>query len=237
MHSRTRTAAAIGTLAIAGALMLAGCGGSTTTASPTEATSTASAVDVGWNPPKPTGVTDDLWLNFAEDPATLTGEDLASACTSLVPPTTNDIDGLVAMAPASKAEEWTALYDYLNAYFAPLCANVAPAAESAEPSSEAAAEGEAAASGLPNEKLVEFVQAWCWRASGVFDSAAGTCSGLGEGLPDPMDAAYVQANLDAFIQPRFECPDGSDGAPSDECKIAYIDFEVAKTAEMLSDAG
>ena len=237
MHSRTRTAAAIGTLAIAGALMLAGCGGSTTTASPTVATSTASAVDAGWNPPKPTGVTDDLWLNFAEDPATLTGEDLASACTSLVPPTTNDIDGLVAMAPASKAEEWTALYDYLDTYFAPLCANVAPAAEPAEPSSQAAAEGEAAASGLPNEKLVEFVQAWCWRASGVFDSAAGTCSGLPEGLPDPMDAAYVQANLDAFILPRFECPDGSDGAPSDECKIAYIDFEVANNAEMMSDAG
>ena len=129
MHPRTRTATAIGTFAIAGALMLAGCGGSSTSASPTEVTSTAPVADAGWSPPKPTGVTDQLWANFTEDPATLTGDALSSTCTGLVPPTTNDVAGLVAMAPASKAEEWTALYDYLLAYIAPLCANVAPAAE------------------------------------------------------------------------------------------------------------
>ena len=90
----------------------------------------------------------------------MTQEQLLHTCTVIVPPISGDIASLVALALGSTQGEWTALYVDAIADLAPLCANAALPAESAEPSSEAAAEGDAVASGVSDEKLVEFVQTW-----------------------------------------------------------------------------
>lgn len=55
--------------------------------------------------------------------------------------------------------------------------------------------------------------------------------------PAPAGLSQEQHVARLTLKSRFACPDGTDGAPSDECKVAYIDYEVANTAEMLSDAG
>ncbi len=146
MHSRTKAAGVIGSLAITATLLLAGCGGSSTADTPSAAAS--------WNPPRPTGISDAFWAdNYASDPA-LTPERLANACRLNKPLTPEEIESVVGVYPGSTAEEWTAYADYAFAYLTPLCANLpsGAAAASTEPSAEASAEGDAAASDMTSEQ-------------------------------------------------------------------------------------
>ena len=146
MHSRTKAAGVIGSLAITATLLLAGCGGSSTADTPSAAAS--------WNPPRPTGIPDANWADYGKDPATLTPEQLANACSENKPVTPELIDTVVGIYPGSTAEEWTAYADYTFAYLTPLCANLpsGAAAASTEPSAEASAESDAAASDMASEE-------------------------------------------------------------------------------------
>ena len=146
MHSRPRAVAIVGSLAISGALLLAGCGGGSTAAAPSSAAPSAAAstaadpavaastgpgVGTEWNPPRPTGVPEDLWATMAADPATMmtTPEELAKGCKGLKPPSPTDLEMFVELTPGSNAQEWTDFYDYAIAYTTPLCENApAPAA-------------------------------------------------------------------------------------------------------------
>ncbi|MUH45738.1 MAG: hypothetical protein F2793_04415, partial [Actinobacteria bacterium] len=100
MHSRPRTVAIIGSLAISGALLLAGCGGGSTAAAPSAAAASAASssaaepavaastgpgVGTEWNPPRPTGVPEELWSSMSADPAAMMAspEDLAKGCKGL----------------------------------------------------------------------------------------------------------------------------------------------------------
>ena len=145
MHSRTSAVAIFGSLAISGALLLAGCGGSSTAttpsagaassaADPAVAASAAPSVGTEWNPPRPSGLEDDLWASIATDPAASidTPEKLAKDCPSLKPATATEIDMFVEMAPKSNAQEWTTYFDYFYAYATQLCAN-APESSAVEP--------------------------------------------------------------------------------------------------------
>ena len=140
MHSRPRTVAIIGSLAISGALLLAGCGGGSTAAAPSAAAASAASssaaepavaastgpgVGTEWNPPRPTGVPEELWSSMSADPAAMMAspEDLAKGCKGLKPPTASDLGQFVEMAPGSNLQEWTDFYDYLIAYVTPLCAS------------------------------------------------------------------------------------------------------------------
>jgi hypothetical protein len=147
MHSRPKAAAVIGSLAITATLLLAGCGGSSTADTPSAAAT--------WNPPRPTGIPDANWADYGKDPATLTPEQLANACSENKQPLTPElIDTVVGIHPGSTAEEWTAYADYVFAYLTPLCANLPSGAAAAptEPSAEASAEGDAAASDMASEE-------------------------------------------------------------------------------------
>ena len=139
MHSRTGVVAIIGSLAISSALLLGGCGGNSTAGATSAAASSAAvaapasaaATSAGpvtateWNPPRPSGVEDDLWASISADPAASidTPEKLAKNCQGLKPLTPNDIDMMVEVAPESNAQEWTAFADYAYAYTTQLCVN------------------------------------------------------------------------------------------------------------------
>lgn len=150
MHSPTSTLAIIGSLALSGALFLAGCGGSSTATAPSAAATLAVASPAAstfaiapsaaepavaasggpgagteWNPPRPSGLEDDFWASVAADPAAEvdTQEKLAKKCQSLTPATPSDIDMFVEAAPESNAQEWTAYTEYFYAYATQLCAN------------------------------------------------------------------------------------------------------------------
>ena len=135
MHSRTGAVAIIGSLAISSALLLGGCGGNSTTAATSSAAAAAAAssgamsagpvASTEWNPPRPSGVEDDVWASMGADPAASldTPEELAKSCQGLKPPRPSDIDALVAIAPKSNAQEWTAYGDYMYAYATQFCAN------------------------------------------------------------------------------------------------------------------
>jgi len=148
MHSRTGAVAIIGSLAISSALLLAGCGGNSTAEATSAAASSAAtsaaassaavaaaasaaAASAGpvaateWNPPRPTGVPDDLWASISADPAASidTPEKLAKSCQGLKPTTPNDIEMFVELAPGSNAQDWTAVFDYAYAYYTQLCVN------------------------------------------------------------------------------------------------------------------
>jgi len=87
MHSRTKAAGVIGSLAITATLLLAGCGGSSTADAPSAAAS--------WNPPRPTGVPDEDWADYGQDPATYSPEYLARACSENPPFPLAQIDQFV----------------------------------------------------------------------------------------------------------------------------------------------
>ena len=135
MHSRTGVVAIIGSLAISSALLLGGCGGNssaeTTSAAASSVAEPAGAASGGdvaateWNPPRPSGVEDDVWASMGADPAASldTPEKLAKSCQGLNPPSPSDIDAIVAMAPGSNAQEWTAFGDYMYSYATQFCAN------------------------------------------------------------------------------------------------------------------
>jgi hypothetical protein len=134
MRSRTKAAAVIGSLAIVGTLLLAGCGGdSSTTSAPSSAPSAAS-----WNPPRPTGLGQEQWdTEFGADPAAMTPERLANACSTNEPIGSDVIDAITALYPGSTPEEWKALADYTVAYLTPLCANLPSGAAAASTEDEA----------------------------------------------------------------------------------------------------
>ncbi len=135
MHSRTGVVTIIGSLAISSALLLGGCGGSSTAGATSAAASSAAvaaaasagATSAGtvtatdWNPPRPTGIPDANWADYGKDPATLTPERLA--CNDNKPVTPEQVDSLVAMYVGSTAEEWTAYADYYLAFVTQLCVN------------------------------------------------------------------------------------------------------------------
>jgi hypothetical protein len=58
--------AVLGSVAVCGVLLLAGCGGSSSV-----------TAESGWNPPRPSSVPDETW-EAIEDPATLSNVDLFS---------------------------------------------------------------------------------------------------------------------------------------------------------------
>ena len=74
--------AVLTSVAVCGVLLLAGCGGSSST-----------TADSGWNPPRPTGVPDEKWATVVDaDPASLPGEDLSGAYCQAVKPEPAEVD-------------------------------------------------------------------------------------------------------------------------------------------------
>ena len=106
--------AALGSVAVCGVLLLAWCGGSSST-----------TADSGWKPPRPTGVPDEKWATVVDaDPASLPGEDLSGGYCQAVKPEPAEVDAKALGYPGSTAEEFDAFYDYVIAYVAPLCADL-----------------------------------------------------------------------------------------------------------------
>jgi len=153
MHSATsrsgaKTGLALGLLTLASSLLLAACGGGSTAADSTPASSAPSVApsseDAG--PPRPTGMSDDDWAlilgsldpdAYRERLLSKTPDELATSCQ--MPAITDEdrqaaADSGIVQFPGSTVEEWMALYDY----FLPqsqtvkdeVCAS-APAVESA----------------------------------------------------------------------------------------------------------
>ena len=109
--------AVLGSMAVCGLLLLAGCGGSS-----------AATADSGWNPPRPTGVPDDKWATVVDaDPAALPDQDLAGGYCQAVKPEPAEVDAKALEYPGASAEEFNMFYDYVLAYVAPLCAALPPA--------------------------------------------------------------------------------------------------------------
>ena len=109
--------AVLGSVAVCGVLLLAGCGGSS-----------SATADSGWNPPRPTGVPDDKWATVVDaDPAALPDQDLAGGYCQAVKPEPAEVDAKALEYPGASAEEFNMFYDYVLAYVAPLCAALPPA--------------------------------------------------------------------------------------------------------------
>ena len=109
--------AVLGSMAVCGLLLLAGCGGSS-----------AATADSGWNPPRPTGVPDDKWATVVDaDPAALPDRDLAGGYCQAVKPAPDEIDAKAQEYPGATAGEVSAFYEYVLAYVAPLCDALPPA--------------------------------------------------------------------------------------------------------------
>ena len=109
--------AVLGSMAVCGLLLLAGCGGSS-----------AATADSGWNPPRPTGVPDDKWATVVDaDPAALPDQDLAGGYCQAVKPEPAEVDAKALEYPGASAEEFNMYYNYVLAYGAPLCAVLPPA--------------------------------------------------------------------------------------------------------------
>ena len=115
MASNVKTV--LGSAAMFGVLLLAGCGGSS-----------SATADSGWNPPRPTGVPDEKWATVVDaDPASLPGEDLSGGYCQAVKPEPAEVDAKALEYPGSTAEEFDAFYDYVMAYVTPLCDALPPA--------------------------------------------------------------------------------------------------------------
>ncbi len=109
--------AVLGSVAVCGVLLLAGCGGSS-----------AATSDTGWNPPRPSGVPDEKWATVVDaDPASLPVGDLAGGYCQAVKPEPAEVDAKALEYPGAAVEEFNAYYDYVLAYVAPLCADIPPA--------------------------------------------------------------------------------------------------------------
>ncbi len=104
--------AVLGSVAVCGVLLLAGCGGST-----------SATADAGWNPPRPSGVPDDKWASVV-DPASLPVEELAAGYCQVVKPAPAEVDAKALEYPGATAEEFNAYYDYVIEYVAPLCVDL-----------------------------------------------------------------------------------------------------------------
>ena len=116
--------AVLGSVALCGVLVLAGCGSGTASSEQTMATS----AEAGWNPPRPTGVADEKWATVVDgDPSLLPVEDLADGYCRAVKPEPADVDAKALEYPGASAEEFNAYYDYVISYVAPLCADLPPA--------------------------------------------------------------------------------------------------------------
>ena len=103
--------AALGAVAVCGALLVAGC-------------SSSPSADAGWNPPRPTGVPDEKWATVVDaDPASLPGEELAGGYCQAVKPEPAEVDAKALEYPGATVEEFNAYYDYVVAYVAPLRAD------------------------------------------------------------------------------------------------------------------
>ena len=115
MASNVKTV--LGSAAMFGVLLLAGCGGSS-----------SATADSGWNPPRPTGVPDEKCATVVDaDPASLPGEDLSGGYCQAVKPEPAEVDAKALEYPGSTAEEFDAFYDYVMAYVTPLCDALPPA--------------------------------------------------------------------------------------------------------------
>ncbi len=115
MDMANNVKAALGSVAVCGVLLLAGCGGSG-----------SATTDSGWNPPRPSGVPDEKWATVV-DPASLPVEELAGECQA-VKPEPAEVDAKVLEYPGSTAQEFNDYYDYVIAYVAPLCEALPPSA-------------------------------------------------------------------------------------------------------------
>ena len=104
--------AALGSVAVYGVLLLAGCGGSS-----------SATTDLGWNPPRPSGVPDEKWVTVV-DPASLPQQELAGGYCQMVKPAPAEVDAKAMEYPGATVEEFNAYYDYVIAYVAPLCADL-----------------------------------------------------------------------------------------------------------------
>ena len=106
--------AVLGSAAVCGVLLLAGCGGSS-----------SATADSGWNPPRPTGVPDETWASVVDaDPASLPVEELAEGYCQAVKPEPAEVDAKALEYPGATAQEFSAYYDYVISYVAPLCADL-----------------------------------------------------------------------------------------------------------------
>jgi hypothetical protein len=106
--------AVLGSVAVCGVLLLAGCGGSS-----------SATADSGWNPPRPSGVPDEKWATVVEgDPAALPVEELSGGYCQAVKPESAEVDAKVQEYPGATVEEFNDFYDYLLTYVAPLCADL-----------------------------------------------------------------------------------------------------------------
>ena len=115
MASNVKTV--LGSAAMLGVLLLAGCGGSS-----------SATADSGWNPPRPTGVPDEKWATVVDaDPASLPGEDLSGGYCQAVKPEPAEVDAKALEYPGATAQEFDAFYDYVLAYVTPLCDALPPA--------------------------------------------------------------------------------------------------------------
>ena len=115
MASNVKTV--LGSAAMFGVLLLAGCGGSS-----------SATADSGWNPPRPTGVPDEKWATVVDaDPASLPGEDLSGGYCQAVKPEPAEVDAKALEYPGATAQEFDAFYDYVLAYVTPLCDALPPA--------------------------------------------------------------------------------------------------------------
>lgn len=140
MHSaktrtRLKTAGTFGVLALTGVLLLTACGGGSSTAESTPASSAPSAVastDASMSasteasgPPRPTGIPDADWTNilagfdaqeYGNKLLAKSPEELADSCTkpALTPEDEQAAaENGVAAYPDSSVEEWVALYDFI----------------------------------------------------------------------------------------------------------------------------
>ena len=114
MRSMKRVSTLAISLAAAGVLFLAGCGGSG-----------SATAESGWNPPRPSGVPDEQWATVV-DPASLPQEELGGGYCQMVKPAPVEVDAKALEYPGATAEEFDAFYDYVMAYVAPMCADLLP---------------------------------------------------------------------------------------------------------------
>lgn len=119
MRSMKRVSTLAISLAAAGALFLAGCGGSS-----------SATAESGWSPPRPSGVPDEAWATVV-DPVSLPGEELAGGYCQMVKPAPAEVGATALEYPGATVEEFNAYYDYVIAYVAPLCAALPAASQSA----------------------------------------------------------------------------------------------------------
>jgi hypothetical protein len=112
MDMATSVKAVLGSVAVCGVLLLAGCGGSSSV-----------TAESGWNPPRPSGVPDETW-EAVVDPASLPQEELAGGYCLAVKPEPAEVDAKVQEYPGATVAEFNDFYDYLLTYVTPLCADL-----------------------------------------------------------------------------------------------------------------